>query len=158
DRSPAGGRPPGHRREGPGQGRVAAPGRGAYRRYDGRPATRLDDAAARLLDRWKGDLRRLRDEAEGDSRRIADLLQAFDGIGPTGASIFLREVQQVWPAVRPFADDLVLRGARAAGLPQDAESLAGLVDEDDFAGLASALVRIARDPDLLHRDGDEPSA
>ena len=52
----------------------------------------------------------------------------------------------------------MLKGARAAGLPQDAESLAGLVDEDDFAGLASALVRIARDPDLLHASGDEPSA
>ena len=51
----------------------------------------------------------------------------------------------------------MLKGARAAGLPQDAESLAGLVD-DDFASLASALVRIARDPDLLHASGDEPSA
>src|SRR5699024_7903850 len=154
----AGWRTPEHLRESTWQERVDALGRGGYRRYDESTATRLDDAAALLLDRWKGDLRRLRDEAEGYSRRIADLLQAFDGIGPTGASIFLREVQQVWPAVRPFADDLVLKGARAAGLPQDAESLAGLVDEDDFAGLASALVRIARDPDLLHGDGDEPSA
>src|SRR5699024_7738259 len=114
--------------------------------------------AALLLDRWKGDLRRLRDEAEGDSRRIADLLQAFDGIGPTGASIFLREVHQVWPAVGPFADDVVRRGARAAGLPQGAASLGGLVDEHGFAAPASALVRIARDPDLLHGGGDEPSA
>ena len=154
----AGWRTPEHLRESTWQERVDALGRGGYRRYDESTATRLDDAAALLLDRWKGDLRRLRDEAEGDSRRIADLLQAFDGIGPTGASIFLREVQQVWPAVRPFADDLVLRGARAAGLPQDVESLAGLVEGEDVAGLASALVRIARDPDLLHGEGDEPSA
>lgn len=154
----AGWRTPEHLRESTWQERVDALGRGGYRPYDESTATRLDDAAALLLDRWKGDLRRLRDEAEGDSRRIADLLQAFDGIGPTGASIFLREVQQVWPAVRPFADDLVLRGARAAGLPQDVESLAGLVEGEDVAGLASALVRIARDPDLLHGEGDEPSA
>ena len=153
----AGWRTPGHLRESTWQERVDALGRGGYRRYDESTATRLDDAAALLLDRWKGDLRRLRDEAESDPRRIAELLQTFDGIGPTGASIFLREVQQVWPAVRPFADELVLKGARAAGLPQDAESLAGLVD-DDFASLASALVRIARDPDLLHASGDEPSA
>src|SRR5699024_12489665 len=99
--------------------------------------------------RWQVYLRGLGEVAQGEPRRIADLLQPVDGIGPTGASIFLREVQRVWPAVRPFADELVLKGARAAGLPQDAESLAGLVDEDDFAGLASALVRIARDPDLL---------
>ena len=109
----AGWRTPEHLRESTWQERVDALGRGGYRRYDESTATRLDDAAALLLDRWKGDLRRLRDEAEGDSRRIADLLQAFDGIGPTGASIFLREVQQVWPAVRPFADDLVLRAPAA---------------------------------------------
>src|SRR5699024_192336 len=97
----AGWRTPGHLRESTWQERVDALGRGGYRRYDERTVTRLDDAAALLLDRWKGDLRRLRDEAEGDPRRIADLLQAFDGIGPTGANIFLREVQQVWPAVPP---------------------------------------------------------
>src|SRR5699024_7634314 len=128
-----------------------------YRRYDERTATRLDDAAALLLDRWKGDLRRLRDEAESDPRRIADLLQTFDGIGPTGANIFLREVQQVWPTVRPFAEARVRQGARAAGLPQDAESLGGL-GGDDVASLASALVGIARDPDRLHGDCDEPTA
>jgi len=29
---------------------------------------------------------------------------------------------------------------------------------DTLTGVASALVRIARDPDLLHASGDEPSA
>jgi len=120
-----------------------------YRRYDESTATRLDDAAALLLDRWGGDLRRLRDEADGDPRRIADALQTFDGIGPAGASIFLREVQAVWPQVRPYLDRLALEGARAAGLPDDPEQLASLVDGDDLAHLAAALVRVARDPALL---------
>src|SRR5699024_1763474 len=71
----AGWRTPEHLRESTWQERVDALGRGGYRRYDESTATRLDDAAALLLDRWKGDLRRLRDEAEGYSRRIADLLQ-----------------------------------------------------------------------------------
>src|ERR687888_1966629 len=48
------------------QDRVDALGRGHYRRYDERTATMLGDAAALLLDRWRGDLRRLRDEAGGD--------------------------------------------------------------------------------------------
>src|SRR5699024_6259400 len=56
----AGWRTPGHLRESTWQERVDALGRGGYRRYDERTATRLDDAAALLLDRWKGDLRRLR--------------------------------------------------------------------------------------------------
>jgi hypothetical protein len=148
----AGWRTPSRLRESTWQQRVDALGRGGYRRYDESTATRLDDAAALLLDRWKGDLRHLREEAGSDAARISTLLQEFDGIGPTGASIFLREAQQVWPSVRPFADQLVLKGARAAGLPDDAEELARLVEGDDLASLASALVRVARDPSLLEDD------
>lgn len=131
------------------QERVDALGRGGYRRYDESTSTRLDDAASLLLDRWQGDLRALRDTAAGDVTAMGHALQSFTGIGPAGANIFLREVQDVWPVVRPFADDLVLSGAKAAGLPQDATKLAGLVDGDDLAGLCAALVRVARDPDLL---------
>jgi len=145
----AGWRTPRRLRDSTWQQRVDALGRGGYRRYDESTATRLDEAAAVLMTRWRGDLRRLRDEADGKAAGIAKLLQEFDGIGPTGARIFLREVQQVWPQVHPFADDLVLDGARAAGLPDDVEELAALVDRDEFAGLAAALVRVARDPDLL---------
>lgn len=39
--------------------------------------------------RWGDDLRRLRDES-GSPAKISKQLQAFDGIGPVGASIFLR--------------------------------------------------------------------
>ncbi|WP_025778826.1 endonuclease [Brevibacterium sp. VCM10] len=130
------------------QQRVDALGRGGYRRYDESTATRLAEAADLLIDRWDGDLRKLRDEAEGQPRRISGLLQEFTGIGPTGASIFLREAQQVWPSVRPAFDTLVRKGARTAGLPEQDEKLAALVDDDDLAGLAAALVRLARDPDL----------
>lgn len=142
-------RTPQRLRESTWQQRVDVLGRGGYRRYDESTATRLDDAAALLIDRWNGDLRRLRDEAEGDASRVSKLLQDFTGIGPTGASIFLREAQQVWPEVRPYADKLVLKGARAASLPEDASRLGKLVDGDEFASLAAALVRVARDPSLL---------
>ncbi|GAA1520725.1 endonuclease [Brevibacterium permense] len=130
------------------QQRVDALGRGGYRRYDESTATRLAEAADLLIDRWDGDLRKLRDEAEGQPGRIARLLQEFTGIGPTGASIFLREVQQVWPSVRPAFDPLVRKGAKTAGLPEQDEKLTALVGDDDLAGLAAALVRLARDPDL----------
>lgn len=145
----AGWRTPARLRESTWQQRVDALGRGGYRRYDESTATRLDQAAALLQDRWNGDLRRLRDEADGDPQRIAAALQEFAGIGPAGAAIFLREVQAVWPGTRPFADDLVLEGAARAGLPGDPAELARLVDGDELAGLAAALVRVARDPDLL---------
>ncbi|WP_392467239.1 endonuclease [Arsenicicoccus cauae] len=142
-------RTPQHLRESTWQQRVRTLGRGGYTRYDESIATRLDQAATLLLDRWDGDLRRLRDEADGDPRRIAEAVQEFRGIGPAGAAIFLREVQAVWPQVRPSVDDLVLKGAKEAGLPTDPATLATLVDGRDLASLAAALVRVARNPDLL---------
>lgn len=90
--------------------RVAALGRGGYRRYDFSTATRLDANATMINSRWGDDLRRLRDES-GSPAKISKQLQAFDGIGPLGASIFLRDVQAVWPSVRPYADKLVAKGA-----------------------------------------------
>ena len=35
---------------------------------------------------------------------VREAVQAFTGIGPLGADIFCREVQAVWPSLRPFAD------------------------------------------------------
>lgn len=148
----AGWRTPEPLRESTWQERVDALGRGGYRRYDESTATRLDEAATLLLDRWKGDLRKVRDDADDDADRIAQALQEFTGIGPAGAAIFLREVQAVWPQVGPFVDDLVKDGAATAGLPQDADDLARLVGHDEFANLAAALVRVARDPGLLETD------
>ncbi|KQS66876.1 hypothetical protein [Modestobacter sp. Leaf380] len=134
---------PAHTLEASWQDRVDALGRGHYRRYDERTARQLGDLAAQVRDRWQGDLRRLATEADGDVGRAAELLQDFPGIGPTGAAVFLREVQAVWPWVRPYLDDRALRGADRVGLPGDAAALADLVDGDDLARFAAALVRVS---------------
>lgn len=127
------------------QDRVDALGRGHYRRYDERTATMLGDGARLLLDRWHGDLRRLRDEAGGDAGRIAKLLTAFPGIGPTGAAIFLREVQTVWPGVAPYFDRRALDGAAKIGLPDRADALAKATPPGtDLARLSAALIRVSR--------------
>jgi endonuclease III len=125
------------------QARVNALGRGHYRRYDERSATMLGDGARLCQQRWGGDLRRLRDAAHGDLRQMRRLLIEFSGIGPTGAAIFLREVQGVWTGVAPFADAKVSAGAKAIGLPTSGEGLASLVPAAEFPRLASALVRVA---------------
>ncbi|MFC5830304.1 endonuclease [Nonomuraea insulae] len=133
-------------RESSWQDRVDALGRGHYRRYDERTATMLGDGAGLIVERWKGDLRRLRDEAGGDDRRIASLLMEFPGIGPMGADIFLREVQAVWPQVAPHLDKQVLDGAGKLGLPRQARSLAKLAHGgDELARLSAALVRVSHD-------------
>ncbi|GIJ20917.1 hypothetical protein [Micromonospora lutea] len=125
------------------QERVDALGRGHYRRYDERTATMLGSGARLCLDRWHGDLRRLHREASGEPAQLRRLLTTFPGIGPTGADIFLREVQSVWPQVRPYADRRAVAGARRLGLPATTDRLARLVDDVDFGRLASALVRVA---------------
>ncbi|HEY3903962.1 MAG TPA: endonuclease [Streptosporangiaceae bacterium] len=133
------------------QDRVDALGRGHYRRYDERTSTMLGNAAGLLIQRWHGDLRKLRDEAEADAGRVAALLTEFPGIGPAGADIFLREVQAVWPGIAPYFDQRVLDGARIAGLPHDAAGLAALAGSDaDLPRLAAALVRISRSKVASH--------
>ena len=124
------------------QHRVDALGRGHYKRYDERTATMLGDGADLLIERWGGDLRRLRDEAGGDVRRIRDLLTAFPGIGATGADIFLREVQIVWPQVAPYVDERVRQETKSVGLPSTGRALSGLVGSTaELVRLESALMR-----------------
>lgn len=137
----AGWRTPGHLLESTWQQRVDALGRGRYTRYDESTATALADSAVHLSQKWGGDLRRLRDDAGGSADGVQQRIAQFPRIGPTGAAIFCREVQQVWPSVRPFFDERAIAGARDAGLPDDPARLATLVDPADIARLAAALVR-----------------
>ncbi|MFK3979858.1 hypothetical protein ACI2K4_05685 [Micromonospora sp. NPDC050397] len=139
----AGFRSPQQMAEGNRRSVLAALGRGHYRRYDERTATMLAEGAKLCLDRWHGDLRRLHDEANGDPPALRRLLMEFPGIGPTGAEIFLREVQAVWPGLRPYTDRRVGTGAQRLGLPASADKLSGLTRGADFARLASALVRVS---------------
>ena len=125
---------------------VAALGRAGYRRYDERTATELRDMAELVLARYGGDLRRLAVAADGDVRRAERLIQEVKGIGPTGAAVFLREVQGIWPWVRPYLDDRARAGARRVGLPEDGDGLAELVPSDELARFAAALVRVGRLP------------
>jgi endonuclease III len=125
---------------------VAALGRSGYRRYDERTATQLREMASLVLDRYSGDLRGLAAAAEEDTDRASALVQEVKGIGPTGAAVFLREVQAVWSWVRPYLDDRARQGARRIGLSDDDRTLAALVEPEDLGRFAAALVRISRLP------------
>jgi endonuclease III len=130
---------------------VDALGRGHYRRYDESTATRLGENATILLDRYQGDLRKLAAEADRDPDRLTELLQQFKGIGPTGAEIFLREVQDVWTWVRPHFDDRARKGADLLHLSTDPKRLDRLGPSGHDAELAAALVRVSLDKDLADR-------
>jgi len=124
------------------QDRVDALVRAHYRRYDESTATALGEGAQLVLDRYHGDLRRLRDEAGGDPEKLRELLKEFPRIGPVGADIFSREAQGLWPELRPAFDKRAQDAADGLGLPRSPEKLAGLVADEDLPRLAAALVRV----------------
>lgn len=130
------------------QDRVDALGRGHYVRYDESTATALGEGARLLQQRYRGDLRRLRDAAGGDVSKLEKLLRETPRLGPTGAAIFCREAQAVWPELRPYLDRKALDGARRLDLPADPAELASLLAPDDLARFAAALVRVALDAKL----------
>jgi hypothetical protein len=55
--------------------------------------------ATKVRDEYGGDLRNLAARGENNVDAVTKLLKEFKGIGDTGAEIFLREVQDVWPWV-----------------------------------------------------------
>ncbi|MGW1124726.1 endonuclease [Streptomyces sp. NPDC002526] len=124
------------------QDRVDALVRAHYRRYDESTATALGEGAQLALDRYHGDLRGLREEAGGDAGKLRELLKEFPRIGPTGADIFSREAQGLWPELRPAFDRRAQDAAEGLGLPREPEKLAGLVADEDLPRLAAALVRV----------------
>jgi hypothetical protein len=128
------------------QQRVDALGRAHYRRLDESTATILGEAAEHLRTEYRGDLRRLADRAERDVGRATELLTGIPGIGPTGADIFLREVQGIWSWVGFRIDRKVLDGAEILGLPTDRGRLRKWAGNADPVAVGAALVRIALDP------------
>jgi len=121
---------------------------GHYVRYGGPAIRQLADGAQIVLDRWGGDLRRMHNAADGDRAALRASLTEFPGIGPTGADIYLREAQAVWPDVRPYLDARVTAAAKAVRLPSSPARLAGLVPPDRLPELAAAVLRGSRDKAL----------
>lgn len=137
----AGWRTPQRMREATWQQRVDALGRGGYRRYDESTATKLEQLSQQVVDEYAGDLRRIRPSGPNAADDLAEVIASFPRIGPTGAKIFCREVQDVWPEVSPFFDDRALKAADRLGLPTDPRQLAELAPDGKVAVLAAALVR-----------------
>ena len=129
---------------------IDAFGRAHYVRYDESSATRLTEIAERVLDEYSGDLREIARRSADDIDAAKRMLKKFKGIGDTGADIYLREVQDVWPWVRPYFDKRAVRAAKTLGLPTDPTELGALAPRTN-ARLAAALVRASLDDDVRHQ-------
>jgi endonuclease III len=126
---------------------IKAFGRAHYVRYDESSATRLTEIAQRILDEYSGDLREIARRSDDDIDAAKRMLKQFNGIGDTGADIYLREVQDVWTWVRPYFDTRAVRAATSLGLPNDPKKLGALAPRAN-ARLAAALVRASLDDDV----------
>ncbi|MDO3704898.1 hypothetical protein Q3W71_24840 [Micromonospora sp. C28SCA-DRY-2] len=113
-------------------------------------ATVLGDLAQTVVDRYRGDLRRLRAVAHHDPARERKLLTDLPGVDDQVVDLFLREAQALWREVAPVADRRALVAARKLGLGRSAADLAGLAgsgESERLAWLVGALARV----DLEHR-------
>ncbi|WAJ42689.1 endonuclease [Mycobacterium sp. Aquia_216] len=129
---------------------ISAFGRAHYVRYDESSATRLTEMAQRVSDEYFGDLREIAERSHRDVAQAKRMLKEFKGIGDTGADIYLREVQDVWPWVRPYFDERATGTAKRLGLPAEPAKLGALAPRAN-ARLAAALVRASLDNDLRQR-------
>ncbi|GIJ25034.1 endonuclease [Micromonospora qiuiae] len=105
----------------------------------------LGDLARRIVERYRGDLRRLRSTAGHDPSRERALLAELPGVDGQVVDLFLREVQALWAEVAPVADRRALTAARRLGLGRSAEDLAGLAgggESERLAWLVGALARV----------------
>jgi hypothetical protein len=122
-----------------------------YARYDERTSSMLGDTSSMLLEKYGGDLRKLRETAGRDPGKERQLLKECKGLGDVGVDIFFREMQTAWQELYPFADRRTLQAAGRLGFRDDAKSLARLVPRESFPRLTAALVRVglARDFDAV---------
>jgi hypothetical protein len=108
-------------------------------------AATLGDLARAVVDRYRGDLRRLRTAAQQDPARERQLLTDLPGVDGQVIELFLREAQAVWREVAPVADRRALAAARRLGLGRSADDLAGLAgsgESERLAWLVGALARV----------------
>lgn len=141
------------------QDRVDVLNANGYARYDERTARMLGETAELVLERYGGDLRRLRTEADGDPTRIRRSLQQFPGVGRVGSDIFCREVQVAWPELYPFVDRLAAKVAAELDLGCSTGTIVDLVPRRELPRLLAALVRATHANDLAAvREGRPVSA
>jgi hypothetical protein len=122
---------------------------GGYARYDFRTATRLEELADAVTERYDGAAAEF-GRRYTEPRELEDALGALPGWGAVTVGLFLRELRGVWPGAQPALDGRAADAARHLGLiaPGTKGELARITHLAELAGcdvrdLESALVRLA---------------
>ena len=115
---------------------------GGYARYDFSTADRLLDVFGRLQKDYAGSLQHLYEASSGGKDLERRLRSLGKGIGPVTVSIFLRDMQDVWPNAKPEPVSDVKKAASSLGI----RDIRAYAREHGFrpSELATALHRYAR--------------
>jgi len=120
---------------------VALLDEGGYARYDFRTATRLQDLAGVIGERYGGQVAVI-GRSFPDYQQLRRALDVLPGWGPVTIQLFLRELRGVWPGAKPPLDQ---RAAAAAGH-------LGLADPGARQHDLPALTRLAGESEMDPRD------
>jgi endonuclease III len=118
-------------------------GEGGYRRYDESTASRLLAISDHLRKEYDGKLSRLYETSKDGIDLERHIRELGKGIGPVTVSVFLRDMQQVWPKADPQPVPDVERAAAELGI-DDVKAYAKK-NGIDIIRLETALHRYARE-------------
>ncbi|MGW0433563.1 hypothetical protein ACWDV4_13625 [Micromonospora sp. NPDC003197] len=118
---------------------------GGFQRNADELADVLGDLAVGLVERYRGDVRRMRVAAGYDRERERRLLGELAGVDEQVVDLFFRDVQAVWREAAPVVDRHALTAARRLDLARSAAELvevAGSAESEKLAWLVGALARV----------------
>ncbi len=130
---------------------------GSYTRYDFKTADKLLEVMENLIEKYGGSLNQIHSEAS-DARDLENRLKDLGkGIGDVTASIFLREMRDIWEKADPPPTSLEMLAAKESGLIEEGttvqEALKQLkafwakhkVAGKSFVNFGTALVRLGKE-------------
>ena len=90
--------------------------KGGYTRYDFSTADRLLEIFGNLEKNYGGSLQRLYDACRDEEDLERRIMALGKGIGPVTVSVFLRDMQYVWPKAHPRPTPRVKKASEALGI------------------------------------------
>ncbi len=124
---------------------------GGYARYDYRTATRLQELARVVTERYEGAISEVGRRCTSPET-LAAALEALPGWGPVTTGLFLRELRGVWPGAQPPLDPRAAQAASHLGLlPRQVGDQLGRISrlaeeaQCDMRDLEASLIRLALD-------------
>lgn len=129
---------------------------GSYTRYDFKTADKLLEVMRNLMEKYNGSLNLLHSKASNAKDLENGLKDLGKGIGDVTASVFLRELREVWEKAKPNPTSLVVSAAKNLGIVKNkiAENALKQLEDfwaknkvagESFVNFETALLRLGKD-------------